>query len=225
MTYKAVIFDLDGTLVNSIQDIADAMNKALKVYDYPLHSYEAYKDFIGKGIKSLVIKALPESKRNNAQITRSFNTMMEIYSNQCTIKTNAYSGIIELLDALKSSQIKLSVLSNKEDKLTKKVVSALLPNYFETVDGLTIEAHKKPNPIKAIEISNRLNIKPEDIIYVGDTDVDMQTANNANFFAVGVSWGFRSKEELIANGAKLVIDHPLELLNILEIKPQECCSN
>ncbi|GAA4952606.1 HAD family hydrolase [Algibacter agarivorans] len=215
MAFKAVIFDLDGTLVNSIEDLADAMNTSLSNYDFPTHGYDAYQGFIGNGIKSLVTKALPETNRDDQQIKRSFAGMMDIYSSNCTNKTKPYDGIIEMLDALKSREIKLCVLSNKEDSFAKEVASALLPNYFESVDGLTIEAHKKPNPIKAIEMSKNLGLKPEDILYVGDTDIDMQTANNANMFAVGVSWGFRSKDVLIANGAKLVIDHPLDLIAIL----------
>ncbi|WP_396601469.1 HAD family hydrolase [Algibacter sp. R77976] len=215
MSYKAVIFDLDGTLVNSIEDIADAMNSVLNSYDYPTHNYEAYLDFIGSGIKSLVSRALPQASRDEQQIKRSFAAMMDIYSSNCTNKTKPYDGIIELLDNLKSLKLNLCVLSNKEDAFAKEVVLTLLPNYFKSVDGLTIEAHKKPNPIKAIEISKNLGIKPEDIIYVGDTDIDMQTANNANMLAVGVSWGFRTKQELIANGANLIIDHPLELIDVL----------
>lgn len=214
MNYKAVIFDLDGTLVNSIEDIADAMNEALKKYNYPTHSYEEYKVFIGNGIKNLVSKALPENHRDEAQVRRSFESMMAIYREHCSDKTKPYDGIIELLDSLKSRNIKMCILSNKEHKYAKKVTSKLLPNYFESVDGLTSEALKKPNPIKAIEISNFLNLKPEDIIYVGDTDVDMQTANNANMLAVGVTWGFREKQELIDNGAKVILEHPLELMEI-----------
>ncbi|MEP3838525.1 MAG: HAD family hydrolase [Algibacter sp.] len=215
MSYKAVIFDLDGTLVNSIEDIADAMNSVLKSSNYPTHNYEDYLNFVGSGIKSLVTKALPNNSRNVQQTEMGFNAMMDIYSNNYNNKTKPYDGITKLLDTLKSRNLKLCILSNKEDTLTKKVASALLPNYFESVDGLTAEANKKPNPVKALEISKNLGIKPEDIIFVGDSDVDVQTANNANMLAVGVSWGFRKKEELIANGAKLIIDHPLELIAIL----------
>ncbi|KAA5823588.1 HAD family hydrolase [Algibacter amylolyticus] len=215
MSYKAVIFDLDGTLVNSIEDIADAMNSVLKSANYPTHSYQDYNNFVGSGIKSLVTRALPNTSCNAQQTEIGFTAMMDIYTNNCINKTKPYDGITALLEALKARKLKLSILSNKEDTLTKKVALALLPSYFESVDGLTTEAHKKPNPIKALEISKNLGIKPEDIIFVGDSDVDIQTANNANMYAVGVSWGFRKKEELIANGAKLIIDHPLELIEVL----------
>lgn len=216
MIYKAVIFDLDGTLVNSIEDIADAMNTVLNSYNYPTHSYKAYENFIGNGIRSLVIKALPELHRDDAQINSCFDAMMNAYRNRCTIKTKPYDGIIDLLDQLKSSELKMGVLSNKEDKLTKKVISALLPNYFDPILGLKIEAHKKPNPVVALEICKTLNVQPEETIYVGDTTIDMQTANNANMLAVGVPWGFRDKKELVENGAKHILNHPSDLIEILK---------
>lgn len=215
MTYKAVIFDLDGTLVNSIEDLADAMNSVLKSNNYPTHSYDTYKYFVGSGIRSLVIKALPETHRDDAQINSSFNAMMSIYSTQCTNKTKPYDGIIDLLEQLKSKQLKLSVLSNKADELTKKIVSALFLGYFEPVLGLKLETHKKPNPIVAQQICKALNVLPEETIYLGDTAIDMQTANNANMLAVGVIWGFRDKKELIENGAKQVLNDPLDLMVIL----------
>lgn len=215
MTYKAVVFDLDGTLVNSIEDLADAMNMVLEGNNYPTHNYAAYKYFVGSGIRSLVIKALPENHRDDTQITTCFDAMMAIYSKQCTNKTKPYDGILEVLNQLKARQLKLSVLSNKADALTKKVVLALFPGYFEPVLGLKIEAHKKPNPVVALQICKALNVLPEETIFVGDTAIDMQTANNANMLAVGVPWGFRDKKELIENDAKHILNHPLDLIAVL----------
>ena len=140
MTYKGIIFDLDGTLVNSIEDIADAMNTVLEGYHYPIHNYEAYKNFVGSGIRSLVVKALTEAHRNEAQVNSAFNAMKDLYSNQCTNKTKAYDGIHDLLDQLKAQDIKISILSNKADVLTKKVARHVFPDYFEVVAGLTTEA-------------------------------------------------------------------------------------
>ena len=217
MTYKAVIFDLDGTLVNSIEDIADAMNTVLRNHNYPTHSYKTYKNLVGSGVKSLVVNALPKNHRSDLEIDNCLNTMMTIYSERCTTKTQPYSGIIKLLDSLKSKQLKISVFSNKADVLTKKVVSALLPDYFEPVFGLKIEAHKKPNPIVALEICKTLNVLPEETIFVGDTGIDIQTANNANMLAVGVSWGFRDKKELIDHGASHILNHPLDLIDLLSV--------
>lgn len=215
MKFKGVIFDLDGTLVNSLQDIADSMNIVLQSYNYPTHSYEEYKNFIGSGIRSLVSKSLPLTHNDEKLINSCFNLMIEVYRDNCTRKTKPYDGIIELLDNLISRNIKLSVLSNKSDEFTKKITHALLPNYFDPVIGLSIETLKKPNPFGALKISKYLGIKAKEIIYIGDTGIDMQTANNANMFAVGVLWGFRQKEELISNGAKYLLSNPLDLIQII----------
>ncbi|WP_111709564.1 HAD family hydrolase [Lutibacter citreus] len=215
MKYKAVIFDLDGTLVNSLEDIADSMNTVLKKHKFPTHSYEAYQLFIGNGIKNLVSKALPEEHKTEALINSCFNSMIHFYRDACTNKTKPYTGIIELLDYLVANNIKLGVFSNKADELTKKVTATLFPNYFEYSVGLTIESLKKPNPFKAVEISKKLGLKPEEIIFIGDTEVDMQTAKNAKMLPVGVLWGYRSKEELISNGAKHILNVPLELNKIV----------
>ncbi|WP_136480810.1 HAD family hydrolase [Cognatitamlana onchidii] len=215
MTYKAVIFDLDGTLVNSIEDIADAMNTVLKGYNYPTHDYKTYKNFVGSGVKSLVIKALPEAHSHEEQINKCHKAMMTVYKDQCTQKTKPYEGIKDLLEELRIRELKMSVLSNKADALTKKVVASIFPDYFNPVLGLKIEAHKKPNPIAALEICNTLGISPEEAIYVGDTGIDIQTAKNANMLAVGVPWGFRDREELLECGADLILEQPKDLLKLL----------
>jgi phosphoglycolate phosphatase len=215
MKFKGVIFDLDGTLVNSLEDIADAMNTVLRDLNYPTHSYEDYQYFIGSGLRNLVGKSLPASQNNENQIEKCLNSMIEIYRDACTNKTKPYHGIVELLDNLISRNIKLSVFSNKSDELTKKIVAHLFPNYFETAVGLSIESRKKPNPFEALEIAKRLELKPEEMIFVGDSGIDMQTATNANMLAVGVLWGYRPEEELIASGAKHLLNHPLDLIEIL----------
>lgn len=216
MKFKGVIFDLDGTLVNSLEDIADAMNTVLQNLNYPTHNYDAYQYFIGSGLRNLVSKALPSTHNNEKHIDDCYQLMIENYRDNCTRKTAAYDGIFELLDQLISYNIKLSVFSNKADALTKEITAAIFPNYFDPIVGLTSEALKKPNPSEAIEISKRLGLKVEEIIFVGDSGIDMQTATNANMYAVGVSWGYRPEEELFANGAKRVLTHPLDLIPILQ---------
>ena len=215
MKFKGVIFDLDGTLVNSLEDIADAMNKVLQELDFPTHSYEDYQYFIGSGLRNLVSKSLPSSQNNDNQIEVCLNLMLTIYRNACTNKTKPYPGIVELLDYLISINMKLSVFSNKSDELTKKIVADLFPNYFKTAVGLSTESLKKPNPFEAIEISKNLGLKPEEMIFVGDSGIDMQTATNANMHAIGVLWGYRPEEELIAKGAKNLLNHPLDLIPLL----------
>ncbi|TGE31412.1 HAD family hydrolase [Desulfosporosinus sp. Sb-LF] len=217
MKFKGVIFDLDGTLVNSLEDIADSMNNVLQRYGFPSHELQAYKYFIGNGIKNLVREALPEMCKEEELILRCFDLMMGEYRNNCTNKTQPYDGIVELLNELAAREMKLAVLSNKVDALTKKVVMTLLPNRnFEVVIGVSDEIPRKPNPLGALLISQQLGIYPENLIYVGDTGVDMQAANSAGAYAVGALWGFRTKEELTLNGAKYLLNHPLELIQMLK---------
>ncbi len=215
MKFKGVIFDLDGTLVDSLEDIADSMNKVLLRYGFKTHDLQAYKYFIGNGIRNLVREALPEPSRSDDLVSKCFDLMMEEYSNHCIDKTKPYPGVSELLDELTKNNIRLSVFSNKVDELTKRVVSTLLPNWkFEVVIGACTEIPRKPNPEGAFLISEKLRLPSSDLIYLGDTDVDMKTATSAKIYAVGALWGYRTAEELISSGAKSLITHPLDLIQL-----------
>ena len=214
--YKGIIFDLDGTLVNSLEDIADAMNKVLQSLDYPTHSYDDYQCFIGSGLRNLVSKALPETNNDENQIEKSLNSMIDVYRDNCTNQTKSYQGIVELLNELKSRKLKLGVFSNKADALTKEITKALFPDVFDPIVGLSTESLKKPNPFEALEISKSWGLQPEEMIFVGDSGIDMQTATNANIHAVGVSWGYRPEKELMENGAQHILNHPLDLIPILQ---------
>lgn len=216
MKFKGIIFDLDGTLVNSLEDIADAMNKVLQSLDYPTHSYDDYQYFIGSGLRNLVSKALPETNNDENQIEKSLNSMIDVYRDNCTNQTKAYQGIVELLNELKSRKLKLGVFSNKADALTKEITKALFPDVFDPIVGLSTESLKKPNPFEALEISKSWGLQPEEMIFVGDSGIDMQTATNANMHAVGVSWGYRPEKELMKNGAQHILNHPLDLIPILQ---------
>lgn len=216
MKFKGIIFDLDGTLVNSLEDIADAMNKVLQSLDYPTHSYDDYQYFIGSGLRNLVSKALPETNNDENQIEKSLNSMIDMYRDNCTNQTKAYQGIVELLNELKSRKLKLGVFSNKADALTKEITKALFPDVFDPIVGLSTESLKKPNPFEALEISKSWGLQPEEMIFVGDSGIDMQTATNANMHAVGVSWGYRPEKELMENGAQHILNHPLDLIPILQ---------
>jgi phosphoglycolate phosphatase len=215
MHFKGVIFDLDGTLANSLEDIADSLNQVLADKHFPTHSLVDVRAFIGRGIFHLVRVALPESERDEVTLTSCYDRMVELYEANCTLKTKAFEEIDSLLDELKSRKLKLCVFSNKQNELTKKVVQALFPGYFEIVMGLKNESHKKPNPTGALEQSRMLGIPPEKLMFVGDSGIDMQTAQNAGMFGVGVTWGYTSKEELVADGAKITLDHPLDLIEYL----------
>ncbi|MGQ1909196.1 HAD family hydrolase [Marinifilum sp. RC60d5] len=213
---KGIIFDLDGTLANSIEDLADSMNQVLKEKNLPIHDYNTYKTFVGRGIKSLVEKALPEELRTEEHISSNFDRMMKVYDENCIAKTGLYPGIPELLTELSKKEIKLAVFSNKANELTQKVTKVLLADWeFEYILGAGGDIPRKPNPEGAIYISKKMGLEPSEIIYVGDSGVDMQTANNSGMNAVGVLWGFRDMEELLENGAQTLLENPLNLLNSL----------
>ena len=215
MNFRAVIFDLDGTLANTLEDIADNMNRVLFQRGFPTHEYDAYRYYVGNGLHNLVIRSLPENARTDAMIALCHDQMIAEYHQNYINKTRLYDGIPELLDDLSSQRIKLAVLSNKADSLTQKICAVLLKNWkFEAVLGAIDRFPRKPDPTSALFISEQMGVEPAYVCYLGDSDVDMKTANAAGFYPVGVGWGFRPKQELVENGAKYIIDHPAELVSI-----------
>lgn len=219
LKYKAVIFDLDGTLLDSLEDLADSMNTVLKKCGFSTYPIEDYKYFVGDGMYTLVERTLPEGKRKDKKfVKKCFLMMKEEYGRRWDNKTKPYSQIPELLNTLDQLGIKKTILSNKPHEFTKIVASNLLPDWkFEMVLGQRLEIPKKPDPIGALEIAKSLDITPNKFLYLGDTDVDMKTANRAKMHAVGVLWGFRKADELLENGAKTLLENPLQLLDLLEI--------
>ena len=218
MKYRAVIFDLDGTLADTLADIADTMNRTLAAFGYPVHEYDAYRFFIGDGLKNLVTRCLPEAARTEAVINACHDRMTADYRQNYINKTRLYDGISELLNALSERGVKLAVLSNKADPITQKICEVLLKNWhFDAVMGASERFPRKPDPEAALFIASQMGAAPENICYLGDSNVDMRTANAAGFFPVGVAWGFRPKEELLESGARRIIEHPMELPTVLQI--------
>ena len=215
--YRAIIFDLDGTLIDSLEDIADAMNNTLAEFGFPTHDYDAYRYFVGNGLMNLVRVSVPQSVLENRQLLQlCFEMMIDKYQKCLLHKTRLYPGMKELLDILASKGLKMTVLSNKSDKLTQQICHVLLKEWhFDVVMGATEDFPRKPHPDSALFIAKKLKLSPENIIYMGDTDVDMKTANAAGMFPVGVTWGFRTREELQEAGAKLIIDKPMKLIKEL----------
>lgn len=214
--YKAVIFDLDGTLIDSLHDIADSMNRVLSAHGYPIHEYNAYRYFVGKGLKNLAENVLPEKERQTETIQSVFKDLMTEYGNNVVRKTILYNGIPELLDELSKRGIKLAVLSNKAHELTTSISEKILNKWnFDVILGPKSDIPRKPDPIGANICIKKLGLQHENILYVGDSGVDMQTAINANLTSVGVTWGFRTRNELLENGAVHIIDQPSELLDLL----------
>jgi len=216
MIYKTVVFDLDGTLLNTIEDLANSMNSVLKAKGYPVHDIEAYKYFVGDGMRTLVERALPEDKRNAAAIDEGLSAMQAEYARRWAEKTTLYPGIASLLDGLNETGINCAVLSNKQDTFTKQVVEKFLADWpFYPVFGERQGVPKKPDPAGALEIARILETRPEECLYLGDSGVDMRTANAAGMYAVGVLWGFRKADELLENGAKALVADPLQVLEML----------
>lgn len=216
MKNKTIIFDLDGTLIDSIKDIAICCNIILEKNSYPTHKIEAYNHFAGDGIKMLVTNAMTDGTSEEI-IEDLTNQMREIYDNgKVHHNTKPYDGIIELLDKLKELNYSLSVLSNKPHNATNAYVDHLFKdNIFDEIHGQKQGIPRKPDPIGAINIAKSLNKDPKEVYFIGDTSTDMKTAKNAGMIAVGVAWGFRDKSELIAHGADFIAHNPEELLEII----------
>jgi len=214
--YRAVLFDLDGTLLDTLADLADSMNAALEGLGFPRHPVEAYRYFVGDGVKMLVARALPERHRSEETIGRTAESMRTEYARRWDCKTRPYEGIPELLSALSERGVAMAVLSNKPDDSTKLCVSRLLPDWrFAAVQGVSETVLPKPDPTGAEHVTRGLGIPAGEFLYLGDTDTDMKTAVAAGMFPVGAAWGFRTADELRANGARAVIDRPTELLELL----------
>lgn len=217
MPYKAVLFDLDGTLLDSIEDICDAANRALEQNGFPTHNMDTYSRFVGDGAANLISRALPEDKRIDTIIRPCLDTFLEDYGRNWNVKTRPYDGIPELLDTLTARKFKMAVLSNKPHRYTKKCMNGFLSGWnFDAVFGQRDDVPRKPDPAGALEIAEQLNISPSDFLYLGDTETDLKTSIAAGMFPVGVLWGFRSAEELKESGAKVLIKRPLEALDLLD---------
>ncbi|GAB1464982.1 HAD family hydrolase [Aliarcobacter cryaerophilus] len=212
---KTVIFDLDGTLLDSIEDIASSMNKVLESLQLPTHKIEDYKRFVGGGVDILVENALNnQSKEIKDEVIKRFKIE---YDGKLHSKTLPYDGIYELLDELKKLDINLAVLSNKPHEFTVSYVNHFFKNYnFKEIHGQKKDVPKKPDPKAALDIVKFLNSSCENTYFIGDTKIDMQTAKNANMTAIGVLWGFRDEKELRDFGADFIVSNPLEILKILQ---------
>lgn len=216
MNFKGIIFDLDGTLADTLSDIAGSMNRILQAHHYPVHPVDHYKLLVGRGLDKLVLQALPEYARYPGLVSKCLAEMMEDYEENCLVSTSLYEGIREMLEALVAMDLKLALFSNKVEPLTRKIVTFLMSEIpFVSILGARADYPKKPDPAGALQISMQMKIIPRNIIYVGDSDVDMITANRAGMYAAGVSWGFRTKQELLDNGARMILDHPNELLDLV----------
>jgi phosphoglycolate phosphatase len=217
--FQAVLFDLDGTLLDTVDSLAAAVNRMLIARGFPVHPVDAYRHFVGEGASVLVHRALPPEARTDTTEKECLSEYLADYGQNWLDGVHPYPGIVDMLKALVSVGIRMAVLSNKPHDITQKCVSHFFSNWpFEVVLGQREHIPKKPDPTGALEVATSMKLPESTFIYLGDTAIDMKTARAADMFSAGVSWGFRP-EELMENGAGIVIDHPKEIHAILSQPP------
>jgi phosphoglycolate phosphatase len=213
---KAVIFDLDGTLLDTLDDLADSTNTVLKQHGFPTHDREAYRYYVGDGIINLIMRSLPQ-EHSTADFAKELLPEINTEYGRClNNRTQPYEGIRELLSELSARSIRLAVLSNKPHHFTTELVRSYFPDVpFDFVFGFREGIPRKPDPSSVLDIVKKLNCLKNEVLYVGDTDTDMKTAAAAGLYAVGISWGFRPIEELADSGANAILEKPMDLLELL----------
>jgi phosphoglycolate phosphatase len=217
--FAAVLFDLDGTLLDTIDDLTGAMNAALGRLGFPPRTPAECKVFVGDGVENFILRSLPEAHRDKATAASVAPLYREAYGRNWADKTRPYDGIPELLDALVARGMKLAVLSNKPDDFTRLMVQKLLPRWrFDAIAGERAAHPRKPDPAAALEIASALGVQPARFLYLGDTNTDMRTAAAAGMFPVGALWGFRSADELRASGARVLVKRPADVIAVLKAK-------
>jgi phosphoglycolate phosphatase len=220
MIYRAVIFDLDGTLLDTLRDLADSVNNVLSRSGFPKREIEAYKYFVGSGMRNTVSQALPENRRNPETVDKLYSQMEDEYAKNWEKHTHPYDGIPELLNSLFISNVRVAILTNKPQLSAEEMVSALLPQWhFEVILGAKPSIPLKPDPAGALQVANQMKLSPQEFVYLGDSGIDMETAVAAKMYAVGALWGFRSAEELISAGSRALIKQPADLLHIIRDQP------
>ena len=215
MKYTIAIFDLDGTILNTLEDLADSTNYALKTCGYPERTMDEVRQFVGNGIRKLMERAVPEGTPVE-EIDRVHETFTAHYKVHCADKTRPYDGIMELLQNLKKEGCKLAVVSNKADYGVQELCKQYFDGVFDFAVGEREGIRKKPAPDSVNEVLKTLGCSRDRAVYIGDSDVDIQTAANAQMDHIIVEWGFRDVPFLIAKGAKVLVEKPEEILEIVE---------
>lgn len=213
--YKGIIFDLDGTTLDTIQDLSDSVNEVLKQFGHPTHGYEEYKLKIGHGFRNLLEVSFPKDSWDRNRIDEALELFVKIYDKKYMEKTMPYEGICQLLLELNRRNIKIAVNSNKRHDYTNALIKKNFPDIpFVDVIGEQAGVPKKPDPKAALKIAEKMELLPTEILYAGDSETDMQTGKNANMDTVGVLWGFRSREELEENGATYLAESTEDILKL-----------
>lgn len=213
--FKGIVFDLDGTLLDTLGDIGAAANSVLQQHGFPTHPLSDYRAFVGEGVQVLLMRALPANRRDEATIRACMHTMKVEYPRHLNKTAQLYAGIQDLLLQLRQRQLRLAVLSNKPDEVTAQCVTDFFgPDLFDPIMGLRQDRPRKPDPAGALEIAASWKVPVSDILYMGDSGTDMQTAVAAGMYPIGVLWGYRDSAELTATGAKALLKTPSDLLKL-----------
>lgn len=211
MKYKLLIFDMDGTILDTLEDLADATNYALSKHNLPGRTIEEVRSFVGNGIKKLIERAVPEGI-DDSVIDSVFNTFTSYYKKHCADKTKAYDGICEVIIKARKYGYKTAVVSNKAEFAVLSLCDDYFKGLFDIAAGDKEGIRIKPSPDMVNYVLDMLSIDRKDAVYIGDSDVDVMTAINSDIDLIAVSWGFRGREFLKKHGAEVVIDEPKELL-------------
>ena len=218
MNIKAIIFDLDGTLIDSIPDIADAANQLMVNHNYPIHDTSSYVKWIGHGALKLLKRAVPDNI-DDAYLKKLLSEYLEIHTGNCTNKTSLYPGINKILDYLNEQNISISILTNKPHALTLKVFEHYLKKWkFDFVLGQMQDYPKKPDPGRAFEIADKLKCQTQEMMFVGDSDTDMKTGTAAGMIPLGVTWGYGTESSILGAGAKYLMNNTKELLEFIKLR-------
>lgn len=212
---NTIIFDLDGTLLNTLDDLADSVNYALGQHGCPERGIEEVKHFVGNGVRNLMELSTPEGS-DNPLFESCLDTFREYYSKNMRNNTRPYDGIMELLEELAKNNYKVAIVSNKFDRAVKELAKDYFGDYISVAIGESGGVRKKPEPDCVFEALHELASETKEAIYIGDSEVDVKTARNAGLACVGVTWGFRSRELLIDEGADYIIDSPMELMALVK---------
>lgn len=218
MKKNILIFDLDGTLLNTLNDLADSTNYALRYFNYPERTVEEVRNFVGNGVAKLIERAIPDGV-NNPDFEECLTIFKGNYAQNMYNKTAPYDGILEMLEALKHNGCKIAVVSNKFDAAVKELCTKYFPNLVDVAIGENEAGgiKKKPAPDTVLKALKKLDGKISNAIYLGDSEVDIQTAKNSNMPCISVTWGFKDRDFLIKNEAEILVDTPQEIIEYLEI--------
>lgn len=214
MKYKAVVFDLDGTLLDTLEDLMDAVNDALRKYGYPVRTLDEIRNFVGNGVRRLMERALPDGAQT-PQFEQILAAFRAYYTVHCEDKTHAYDGVPELMQQLKDAGCRMAIVSNKLDSAVKELNQSYFSSYVQAAIGEKEGVRRKPAPDMVEQALAELQCKKEEAVYVGDSEVDIQTASNAGLACISVSWGFRDKDFLLKNGAAVIADTPREVWDLV----------